>query len=419
MPRHYDDWIKAFMEYASHTEAPKYMHFWTAVSTIAGALRRKVWMDEGHYKFIPNFYVIFVAPPGIVSKSTTAAIGMDLLRQVEGVKFGPEIVTWQALVVAFANATETFEFEDAHWPMSSLTLESSEFGNLVDPKDKQMIDLLVSLWDGKQGSMKKETKTNGSEAIVNPWINIIACTTPAWIAGNFPEYMIGGGFTSRCIFVYAEEKEKLVAYGSEHLPPDFHERQKHLVSDLSHISKAIAGPYILTPEAKDWGRKWYKYHYENRPQDLDQERFGGYIARKQAHLHKLAMILTASKTDARVIDQETLALAEAMVTDLEADMVKVFSKIGRSSMSAHAERLLAQIKMRVKMTYSEAYRFVHTQFPNANDFENVIIGFARAGFVKLVDDGTAKWIVYNVERDTPVVNPGSADIIAMPNLRQG
>jgi hypothetical protein len=28
------------MEYASFSEAPKHMHFWTAVSTIAGALRQ-------------------------------------------------------------------------------------------------------------------------------------------------------------------------------------------------------------------------------------------------------------------------------------------------------------------------------------------------------------------------------------------
>jgi hypothetical protein len=78
-----------------------------------------------------------------------------------------------------------------------------------------MVDLLVSLWDGKQGAFEKKTKGSGSDSVENPWINLIACTTPAWIAGNFPEYMIGGGFTSRCIFVYAEKKAKLVAYPSK------------------------------------------------------------------------------------------------------------------------------------------------------------------------------------------------------------
>ena len=59
-------------------------------------------------------------------------------------------------------------------------------------------------------SFKKISKHAGNDDVVNPWINIIACTTPAWIAGNFPEYMIGGGFTSRCVFVYADAKERFV-----------------------------------------------------------------------------------------------------------------------------------------------------------------------------------------------------------------
>ncbi len=50
------------------------------------------------------------------------------------------------------------------------------------------------------------------EGINNPFINFMGATTPAWITENFPEYAIGGGFTSRTIFVYAETKRKLNAY---------------------------------------------------------------------------------------------------------------------------------------------------------------------------------------------------------------
>jgi len=82
------------------------MHFWTGVSTLAGALRRKVWVDMGYFKWFPNFYIILVAPPGIVSKSTTAGIGMSLLRQVPDIQFGPDVITWQALVQSFAESTK-------------------------------------------------------------------------------------------------------------------------------------------------------------------------------------------------------------------------------------------------------------------------------------------------------------------------
>lgn len=70
---------------------------------IAGALRRKVWIDQAYFKWYSNFYIIpLVAPPGIVSKSTTAGIGMSILREVPGVNFGPDVVTWPAFVEAFA-----------------------------------------------------------------------------------------------------------------------------------------------------------------------------------------------------------------------------------------------------------------------------------------------------------------------------
>ncbi|MEM5734298.1 hypothetical protein AAEI00_21825, partial [Shewanella algae] len=75
-----------------------------------GALRRKVWIPQGYFNWYCNMYIVMVAPPGIVAKSTTTNIAMQLLRRVPGIKFGPDIVTWQALVTAFADANESFPY---------------------------------------------------------------------------------------------------------------------------------------------------------------------------------------------------------------------------------------------------------------------------------------------------------------------
>jgi len=381
--RNYEDWIKAYIEYASFSEAPKRMHFWTAVSTIAGALRRRVWLDMAYFKWCANFYIVIVAPPGIVSKSTTVAIGMDLLRKVPGINFGPQVVTWPALVSAFAQANEAFELSGEWHTQCALTLESSEFGNLVNPQDREMIDLLVTLWDSKQGGFKKMTKGSGTDLVENPWINLIACTTPAWIAGNFPEYVIGGGFTSRCLFVYTEEKEKYIAYPSLHVPKSLAKTQELLVQDLEHIALTLCGNYALSPKAIDWGTEWYEYHYKNRPEALDDDRFGGYIARKQTHIHKLAIVLAASQRDELIITDADLALANTMVTDLEKDMPKVFSKIGRTEESIQAERFIKYIQDHGEVPFVQAYKFIHTYFPNSRDFEGIVAGAIRAGYVTM------------------------------------
>lgn len=389
------------MHYASFSEAPRHMHFWTAVSTIAGALRRRVWVDMAYFTWTPNFYIILVAPPGVVSKSTTAGIGMSLLRKVPDIKFGPDVVTWQALVTGFAESTMSFEYQGEFHAMSALTIESSEFGNLLNPQDKEMVDLLVSLWDSKPGAFEKKTKGSGNDVVENPWINLIACTTPSWIAGNFPEYMIGGGFTSRCIFVYADKKAQLVAYPGDVVPSDLKQQAQCLVEDLCQISM-MAGEYKLTKEAYKWGRAWYETHNTAKHLHMDDERFGGYLARKQTHIHKLAMVLAAAESSNLSITPDHLALAAQMVTDLEPDMQFVFSKIGKSEEAVYAERLIWYVQKRDGCLYQEAYRFVHSHFPKINDFEAVITGAIRSGYLILKQKGADMWLLPGVQSiDTP------------------
>ena len=392
MSRIFPDWIKAFEEYTKFGEAPTKFYRWCAVSAMAGALRRKVWLDQVYFKWYCNEYIILVAPPGIVSKSTTAEIAMSLLRRVDGVKFGPDVITWQALVKSFAGAGEKFALPDGtELNMSPLTIASSEFGNLLAPGDREMVDLLVSLWDGKEGSFRKETKGSGNDEVINPWINMIACTTPAWISGNFPEYMIGCGFMSRCIFVYAEEKRNFVAYpGMAVAGVNIAEMEANLTQDLAVIA-ALSGEFGMTQEAVEWGTEWYKRHFDSKGNGLmDDSRFGGYVARKQTHIHKLAMILSASRSDDLVISAGDLEAAEKELTMLEQDLPKVFDRVGKSSESVTSDRLLELVDARRRIKIDEAYALLRSVIPRYEDFEVLMRGLIQA-----------KLIIMKIETGTP------------------
>lgn len=400
--RNFPDWLSAFQDYASFGEAPRRMYFWVGCSTMAGALQRHVWIDQFYFKWFANLYVILVAPPGVVAKTTTADIGMDLLRRVPGIQFGPSVVSWQALVQSFGQSATAFQdpVSGEYITQSAMTISSGEFGNLLNPQDKEMVDMLVNLWDGK--GFRKVTKHSGTDDVVNPWINLIACTTPAWIAGNFPEYMIGGGFTSRCVFVYADQKERFVAYPGLAVPKDNEATAAKLIADLEHINTKLIGEYKLTPEAIEWGQQWYEFHNRNRPEHLADERFGGYLARKQTFIHKIAMIISASKRDELIITREDLETSAVMVTDLEAEMINVFRKIGRSDVSAAAERLVGYIKLRGDCPYAEAYRYIHAQFPSMRDFEDILKGLLQAGYITLVQVSNVPCLRYNnIEGTTP------------------
>lgn len=366
------NWIKSYMAYSSYAEAPDKMHFWVAVSTIAGALRRRVWIDQGYFQWTPNFYIIFVAPPGIVSKSTTLSIGMKLLKSIEGIKFGPDAVTWQALTQALADAKEDVLMEGGEYhPMSCITIASSEFGTFLNPNDREMVDVLVSLWDGQLGVWEKKTKTQGSDRIENPWINIAACTTPGWIAGNFPEYLIGGGFTSRCIFVYADKKRRLVAYPSASIPPEFLSLQQDLVHDLEAIS-LLKGGFILSPEAVAWGEAWYADHYANPDRTLNNNRFAGYLARKQTHIHKLAMVLSAAYKNDLIITKQDLQEASLIITALEADMPQVFDLIGVQGQAKFSQEVMMIVKSHGKISQADLFRLCFKTM-SWQDFQNACV----------------------------------------------
>lgn len=377
------DWLQSFVEFAGYGEAPLKFYWWVGVSTMAGAIRRRIWIDQKYFDWTPNQYIILVAPPGIVSKSTTASIGMNLLRELNDVHFGPDVVTWQKLVEDMGKSKELVldPSTGEYLPMSCLTVAASEFGTLLNPADREMTDVLVSLWDSQKGTFKKSTKTSGNDAIENPWINIIACTTPAWIAGNFPEYMIGGGFTSRCVFVFAKEKRQYVAYPADCVPEGFADQRAELVHDLEHIS-TLVGEMEITAEAKEWGERWYMNHWKSKHRNLPPEQFGGYLARKQTHIHKLAIIISVSESDELVITRKHLSFAAEMVDALEDDMPYVFDKIGRTQSTQVLNDLCEIMAAYHTMPQQDLYRNLSRKC-TWNEFSEILSSAVNAGFVRV------------------------------------
>jgi len=189
---------------------------------------------------------------------------------------------------------------------------------------------------------------------------------------------------SRCIFVYAEEKRNFVAYpGMAVAGVNIAEMEANLTQDLSVIA-ALSGEFGMTQEAVDWGTDWYQRHFASKGNGLmDDSRFGGYVARKQTHIHKLAMILSASRSDDLVISAGDLEAAEHELTLLEEDLPKVFDRVGKSSESVSSDRLLELIQSRRKIEMNEAYNLIRSVVPRYEDFEALMRGLIQAKLVAM------------------------------------
>lgn len=346
-------WLHSYVAHNEDSESPPYIHFWTGVSTIAGALRRRVWLPQGRFDWTPNFYILFVAPAGIVGKSTAIDTGLQLLEQVLPEKhFGPQSTTWQALAEKMRLAEETIHVPGAAKPqtMSCLTLSVGELGNLIRPDNGELVDMLIPMWDSQRRTWRRSTKTQGSIEIRTPCLNLISATTPDWLEANFTKQVLNGGLGSRVIFIYAEEKAKMVAYPALLTPPAHRARmEEELVHDLARISE-LAGEFQLTPEACELGKIWYDEHWTHSSDP--GRKFEGYRARKQTHIHKLVMVISVSKRDDLVGTEDDMKEAIAHITALERQMGKVYDSVGVPP-SVKAANTVRDILLQVKQIHTK------------------------------------------------------------------
>lgn len=376
------------MQYTSDSESPDDFHFWTGVSTIAGALRRRAWINMRKFLWTPNFYIILIGPPGIVSKSTTINAGFNLLHKVEGIRFGPESSTWQALGDALAQAQEYAKYtnslgEEALVGMSCLTISVSELGTFLMPDDPKFLPFLIEMWDGKTRPFQHKTKSSGNIEIQNPWLNIIACTTPAGLRACLPSDSISGGFASRVIFVYGDKKRQYVAYPDERIPEkEYFEMERMLVEDLAQMA-LLVGEYKLLPEARRWGHDWYYSHWSGeRPAHMASDRFEGYLARKQTHIHKLAIVLAAARNNVLEIEKHHLEEANQILTSVENHMLKAFESVGVVDEAKRVAEIVAFVRNYKVLTGDELFRLVMNTM-GQKEFEEALRAAVRGGLLEL------------------------------------
>jgi hypothetical protein len=360
-------------------------------------MKKRVWRDELIFKWTPNFYVILVAPAGIASKSTSLGLGYDLLRQCKNAKnqdlvqFGPDSMTWHGLGKRFEKAMGYEEYINGTGTqrvlMSALTCSISELGTFLRPDDSGLVSFLTDVWDGKDRPFDHGTKDSGDIKIENPWLNIIGATTPEWMQENFPPGLLSEGLGSRTIFVYADQKRQLTAYPSRIVrAPDHSQKAVKLIEDLQEIGK-LGGSYELTPDAYKWGEDWYARHHQIRGTHVASGRYSGYLARKQTHLHKLAMVLAASQRDSLEITQGDLEEAETILRGTEQSMIKVFESVGLIDEAKHVAEVVQFVRAYKFITASDLYRLCHN-IMTKRDFNEALKSALEGDLLEVTHLGT-------------------------------
>lgn len=337
--RHLPDWIDGWMEYTNNTEAPDLFRLWTAISVIASALQRKCYVSWGtSLTFYPNMYIVLVGPSG-VRKGTAMNPGLDILQDLGKIKIAAQATSLQALIRRLKDTnyqdpdltTGKMQFH------SSMTIFSKEFTVFLGYHNRELMSTLCDWYDCDK-SWKYETIARKVEEVIGVWVNLFGATTPSLIQSSMPMDAIGGGLTSRIIYVFEEEMGKMVF-----LPMQSQKEvqlYEYLLHDLDKIS-CLSGQFSYTEAFLD---AWTDFRVEDRanPPFID-DRFSGYISRRPNHIMKLSMIMSASRGNRKmdmVLTKDDIDRAIDVLMQAERKMFRVFSGVGRSDISDILERVM-------------------------------------------------------------------------------
>jgi hypothetical protein len=363
--RQLDDWLSSYLEYVDNSESPTSYHTWAGLSCIASALQRKVYMKWGHSTIYPNMYIILIGPSGHGRKGEPVDIIRWILEELN-VSVVEEDITEEALIQELKRAEISFLDEETSsfkW-QSAVTACAEELSVFLGERNTRLHAYLTNWYDSRD-KWSRRTKLSTTEEIVGMCFNLLSSTAPDWLPYILSKESIGGGFTSRCIFVVEEGKRKTVADPNKNMAdPALREA---LIYDLEMIN-SINGRYRFEPDAQAAYEFWYEGEDDKVRKGqsiLPDPSLQGYESRRPTHVKKIAMCLCASYKDDLSITLDDFEKAKALMLTTEKNMPKAFAGMGTAKNIESTERIIEYIKHRKSVKHSELMRVFYRNVDDA------------------------------------------------------
>lgn len=384
-----DDWITTYLQYAEYTEPPISFHTWTAIGCLSAALQRKVYMDWGMERVYPNLYVVLLGPAAQTRKSTALRIGEELVKELNIPMIGQDNSP-EAVIRDMKKALTNFNDGSSIKMQSAVACFSSELAVFLGRQNTDFHKFLTDWWDCPN-DWKRTTKHQGIDDINGVCVTLVGAMAPDWIPFVFTPESIGGGFTSRIMFISETKKAKTIV-NPEKCPPPNGRRDK-LVNDLQHINQSLIGPMKLTRDAEGFYEEWYERTDRDMLDDgkfaVADRTFHTYCGRRSTILRKVSMCLSASRSDSMEITLKDISDALALMEAAEANLPGTFAAVGRSSQAHQLQAVLSTIQGRGKVLRSDLLRFLSHDV-SALDLEGVektLEGSRQIKITRLTENG--------------------------------
>jgi hypothetical protein len=366
------------MAHMSEQETATDYDFWCALWLLSCAIGRSVIIDRPRAPVFMNLYAILVANSGVTRKSAAVGVARNIATQ---------LIADDPLLEVIEGKTTAEKLERMLHERTTATgsagvaIAISELATFLGTEryNATIPVLLTDLYDCPSERRSGGTIARGSVKQSNIFVNLLSASTPAWLFRSVNPSVVEGGFTSRCIFVCAEEPKRRIAWGSSNSGGD--------TGPLLHRLRVIReqGRNYRTITINERALSRFRSWYSRRKPSLDGFR-SSFESREDAHILRLAAFLCIND-GTWVIQVTHLAAAIKIIADVKFNAGKLFQGTNsRTKFILGVERLSDALVAAglTPITRSQLYLRCRSHLDNL-EFSALIDVMAELGVIQRVE----------------------------------
>jgi Protein of unknown function (DUF3987) len=380
-----EDFFTEYIQYCGQTEVPAIFNRWAAITGLGAFLGRQYHFDHGHFNIYPNVYCMLIGSAG-TRKGTAIKLMRKLLEKTGYNKFAAERTSKEKFLLDLAGEggsdlltpeqlLDQNLFGDASAKADcEMFVAIDEFNDFIGNGNIEFISMLGNMWD-YHGLYSNRIKTGKSVEINNPTISIIGGNTPTGFSLAFPTDILGQGFFSRLLLIYADRTDRRITFP----PPPPPEHTRRIVEQLAKIKSTAIGSARLTGGAEKLLDKIYQ-----RGISVDDVRFESYSNRRFTHLLKLTVLCSAARASASITEPDVV-YSNTILSAAEHAMPRALGEFGKAKHSDVSHKIiqLAESTHSI-LTFKEIWKHVSNDLEKMSDLGTLLQNLVAAEKLQLV-----------------------------------
>ena len=384
------DFVDQFVKFTEERPSPEIFRKWAAITTLSGALEKRVWTMTKAGPQFANLYVMLVAPPG-VGKSQAINPAEQLLKATKKYHIAPNSVTAASFIDALVKAHRTVLLPDNKiLQYHHIFVFAAELGVFLNTHDLNFLSIINELFDHKD-SYREERRHSLKEPIEipRPMTTLLVGSQPGFLATLLPDAAWTMGWTSRMLMVYSSTAPDVPLFGE-------YKNQDKIMSGLVKKLDEVAdyyGEMKWDQSAIAEMERWRKDKWAPVP---DHPKLANYLPRRGTiFMVKLAMIAAMSRGETLAIRLQDVERARGWLLEIESLMPCIFRDMIMRSDDQVIEEVFQYsfeiyLKHRTPLASAQILRFLAQRTP-AEKAERILSLMEKSGIFERVA-GTETYI---------------------------